>query len=365
MEQLAGVIGTLIIFGLIISLHEFGHYMVAKMSGMAVQEYSLGFGPALWSRELRGTLYALRIIPLGGYVRIAGMEVGDEDHPNGYDKKPWGAKFLTIVAGAAMNFVLAFIVLIVLGMAVGYPIPHGPALVGGVQPNSPAAKAGLEPGDRFLTINGTNVADTEQAFSLIHNNSKASAIAFTIEHQGTRRTLTIPTTELQTAELDNHLRFHLSTYQGIGVAITTPLQKIGAWESVKQGVLNVYDKTVMVLASLISLFAGSVPVSGMAGPPRIINMSYDVSRHAINSAEGMAQFLMLIAFLSINIGFVNLLPIPALDGGHLLVLCIEGIRRKPFDRQKEAMVHMIGMLVLLGLILLISLNDVWQMMHPK
>ena len=361
MEHLIGVVGILIVFGLIISIHEFGHFILGKLSGMAVQEYSLGFGPALFSRTYHGTLYALRIIPLGGYVRIAGMEVEEEDHPDGYDKKPFLAKFLTILAGSAMNFVLAMAVLVVLGMAIGFPQGGDQAIVGAVQMDSPAARAGIMAGDLITQVGGVHVTDAEGAVKLIHTSH--APIAVTIERQGTPYQFSIMPKELQTAERKG---FHidLSTYQGIGVVLSSTVTKCGPLESVKIGFLNVIDKTMWVIASLVSMTQGKIPLNKFGGPVMVAHVVYDASKSALISAEGMANFLSLIAFLSINIGFVNLLPIPALDGSRLLILVIEGIRRKPFDRQKEAIVHLVGMALLLGLILLITLNDVITWIHP-
>jgi len=355
MEHLIGTVGILIVFGLIISLHEFGHFIVGKLSGMAVQEYSLGFGPALWSRTFRGTLYALRIIPLGGYVRIAGMEVEEEDHPDGFDKKPFPARFLTILAGSAMNFVLAMVVLIILGMAIGIPTEGNQAIIGAVQMDSPAAKAGILPGDRIIQVSGVAVDNAERAVKLIHTSHPP--IAVTVERQGMDYHYSIEPTQLQTAER-NGFTLKLSTYQGIGVVLTSTVQRRGPLESIELGVLNVYDKTMWIIASLVSMSSGHVPLSGIGGPVKVAQVVYNASKGALISSEGMANFLSLLAFLSINIGFVNLLPIPALDGSRLLILVIEGIRRKPFDRQKEALVHLVGMILLLGLILLITYHDI-------
>ena len=150
-----GVLGALLVFGAIIFFHELGHFIVAKISGMTVFEFSLGFGPALVSKTYHDTLYALRIFPLGGYVRIAGMEPDeDPDVPNGFNSKSFPAKFCTILAGVVMNGVLALLIFIVMGMAIGSPQPGNKTLVAGVELNSPAAKAGVKEEDIILAVNG-------------------------------------------------------------------------------------------------------------------------------------------------------------------------------------------------------------------
>lgn len=362
MAQLIGVLGTLLIFGAIVAIHEFGHFIVAKLSGMGVYEYSLGFGPALFKKEYHNTLYALRIIPLGGYVRIAGMEMGEDDAPNGYDKKPFFAKFATLIAGVVMNFVLALVVFIVMGITLGFSVPNDKPIIGGIMPKSPAAQAQLRDGDRIVSVDGTPVKTWEQSTKLIRGHK--GSMVLVMERAGVSRTVKITPKELTDYEVHG-LRLHPVKIHAIGISPSVTLQKTSPVDSIVIGGQNVLEKTQIVVASLVSIVMHDVPVGGIGGPLQVMSISYSASKDALVSPEKLAYVLSLFAFLSINIGFFNLLPIPALDGGRLLFLIIEGIRGKAMNKEKEAQIHAIGMAVLLLLILLVTIKDVFSLFGGK
>jgi regulator of sigma E protease len=352
MEQFTGGLGILLIFGAIIAIHEFGHFVSAKLSGMGVHEFSLGFGPALFKREYHGTLYAIRIIPLGGYVRIAGMEPGDEDAPNGYNTKPFFAKFITLAAGATMNFILAFVVIIVLGMAIGAMKPGNKVLIDGIIPNSPASRVDLRTGDELVSVAGVQPLNQDQARAIIGKSTQPVPI---VVRRGDRLLTVTPTPkQLLTPEPEVSLDIplvgkvpfilHMTTTHIIGVQLT---MSSGQWER-----LNLAD----------SLKVGTrTVVSQLSGPVGIMNLSYKATRTEHISHIWFSSTFTLMAMLSIFIGFFNLLPIPALDGGRIFFLIIEGIRRKPLAPEKEAKIHAIGMAVLLGLVLLVTIKDVWNL----
>ncbi|MHB9131363.1 MAG: M50 family metallopeptidase [Armatimonadota bacterium] len=356
--SLIGILGALIVFGGIIVFHEFGHFIIAKLSKMDVHEFSVGFGPALFKKKLGDTLYALRIIPLGGYVRIAGMESGEEDSPNGYDKKPFLAKFGTILAGATMNFVLAFIVMVILGLAIGYPLGSGPAVVGAVQESSPAFSAGIKPGDVIVEINGNKAVDAEHAPKLIRGST--SPVAIVLERQGQRHTMSVALKEMPSVEI-NGIHIKKVTYKGIGIVIEPPPQRVGALQAVSEGLRQVYHRIVFALANVVYIFSGQARFDEIGGPVKIISLAHDSAKDALGSSVAMGNFLSLFAMLSVLVGFFNLLPIPALDGSHLMFLTIEAIRGKPFNKEKQAMVHMIGMAILLGLIAIITFKDIYAL----
>lgn len=178
-----------------------------------------------------------------------------------------------------------------------------------------------------------------------------------IERDHARRTVKIVPKEMLDYKLHG-LRLRPIKYYGIGIMASVTLQRVGPLQSVVLGSQQVYDKTKLVLASIVSMITRDVSAKDISGPVAVMRISYDASKDALISREKMANFLSLFAFLSINIGFFNLLPIPALDGGRLLFLIAEKIYGKPFDRDKEAMVHMVGMALLLGLILLVTVKDI-------
>ncbi|HEY3379908.1 MAG TPA: M50 family metallopeptidase [Armatimonadota bacterium] len=372
MEQFTGGLGILLIFGAIIAIHEFGHFVSAKLSGMGVHEFSLGFGPALFKREYHGTLYAIRIIPLGGYVRIAGMEPGDEDAPNGYNTKPFFAKFITLAAGATMNFILAFVVIIVLGMAIGAMKPGNKVLIDGIIPNSPASRVDLRTGDELVSVAGVQPLNQDQARAIIGKSTQPVPI---VVRRGDRLLTVTPTPkQLLTPEPEVSLDIplvgkvpfilHMTTTHIIGVQLT---MSSGQWErlnladSLKVGTRTVVGTVVSAAGQFISVVSGRVPVSQLSGPVGIMNLSYKATRTEHISHIWFSSTFTLMAMLSIFIGFFNLLPIPALDGGRIFFLIIEGIRRKPLAPEKEAKIHAIGMAVLLGLVLLVTIKDVWNL----
>lgn len=359
MAQLTGFVGALLIFGAIIAIHEVGHFLAAKWSRMGVYEFSLGFGPALFKREYRGTLYALRIIPLGGYVRIAGMELGEDDVPDGYDKKSFFAKFATLTAGVAMNFVLALVVFIVMGMTIGYYHYNNQPVIGAIVEKLPASKAGLQPGDRIVSVNRQPVSTWNDAVKLIRGGGTTPARLVIRRQETTLPPITITPEMHETPEVSG-LRIHLIPTPQIGIAASGDFVRQNPLTSIRDGFLEVYDKTHLVVASLVSMIMRDIPPGQIGGPLQVLRMSYGVSKDALSSVNGLATFLSFLAFLSVNIGFMNILPIPALDGGRLAFLLVEGVRGKPLDKEKEAMIHTVGLMLLLGLIVLVTFKDAWQ-----
>jgi regulator of sigma E protease len=350
MENLIGTLGTLLVFGAIIVFHEFGHFIVAKRSGMLVHEFSVGFGPALFAKQVGPTLYALRLIPLGGYVRIAGMEPGeDENTPGGFNTRPFAARFATILAGATMNFVLAAVVLIILGLAVGFPTER--TVINGVIPNSPAAQAGIQKGDVIVEIEGTRNPNSGQVAQLIQESPPP--VDLVVQRDGREVAFTLTPRRLSQTQ---------RPVIGVEMAtISSDFHRLSPVASVKKGVVQVADFTWKTVQGLAMLFTGRASMDQVMGPVGIVSTTHAVAKTALLSAESMYRFLMLFAIISLNIGVVNLLPIPALDGSRLLFLIAEGIRGKPFDRQKEAIVHMVGMVLLLGMIVLITIREVGRL----
>lgn len=359
---IVGVLGIIVILGTIIFVHECGHFIVAKLSRMRVDEFAMGFGPALWSKKRGDTLYAIRAVPLGGYVRIAGMEPGEEQTPDGFFQKPFIPKFFTIAAGALMNFVLALVLMIVLGMAIGYPLKEGPAIIDGVQPKSPAATAGIKAGDMIVAIGDTQPITNASARDLIRQSD--GPIPLTLERQGQQRIVTVTPKIMETADIKG-ISIKRVQYRGIGIVISTIPQRVGVVRSIQEGWYTVGRQIQFAAANVLFIFSGQAKFSEVGGPVMVARASYDVSKDALTSSTAMAAFLGQFALFSVLIGFFNLLPIPALDGGRLFSLVVEeGYQRvsgKQFDRNKEAMVHMVGMVLLLALVLLITVKDVWQL----
>lgn len=332
---------SIFVFGLLIFFHELGHFIVAKSMGIKVNEFSLGFGPKIIGYSGKETAYNVRLFPLGGFVRMAGMEPGEQeaDDERGFNKRTVLQRMLVIIAGPLMNFFLAVILLALIFMLQG--IPAASTVIDRVIPDKPAALAGLLPGDKIIAVNDMPVKSWQQ-FSAFVNNHPGEKIILTVSRNGEKRNFSL---------------IILRDEQGqgkIGVLSKLVITRMSPLPAMVTGV----EYTVKV-AGLILNFIGKMIVqqepADLGGPVRIIS--------EINKAVqfGFFYLLQLAAFLSINLGLFNLFPIPALDGSRLLFLTWEGVRGKPVDPAKENFIHLIGFGLLLLLMVIITYNDVLQM----
>ncbi len=366
MISLSGVLGTVLVFGAIIFFHELGHFIVAKISGMGVYEFSLGFGPALLSKTYHDTQYAIRAMPLGGYVRIAGMEPDEDPNvANGFNTKPFIAKFATILAGVFMNMVLALVLFIVIGMAIGYPLPGHKTMIIGVMPDTPASHAGLQPGDTIVAIDGKADPSLDDTINSIRTGPVP--VQMTVERNGKKISCAIHQQQVATYERVWHGWLYKRTrYRGIGMmpdAVSGAWKRQGFVKSVVQGTYLVAERLQDAVAQFLSIIVGTIKVSELSGPVGIMHMTYDVSKDAFSSLHAFGNILGFIALISVFVGFFNLLPIPALDGSRLFFVVADGILSlfgKRIDPQKEAVVHMVGMIVLLSLVAIITIKDLGQ-----
>ncbi len=434
--QLLGILGIFLVLGIIIVVHEFGHFSVAKLSGMLVHEFSIGLGPLLAHVTRGGTQYSLRAVPFGGYVRIAGMELDDETRtPGDFHDKPFIAKFLTLLAGAGMNFVLAFVFFIIMGAVIGFPEPGNQVIIASVVPNQPADRAGLQSGDHLLTVAGHPIVNGDEVKPLL--GATKPPIPITVERQGVHLTVLVTPKPQQTIGKDIYIGrlaqtdpayiaglraddrvisvdgqdvsygrqldvlladtatpypvvvmrngttqtltisarltaavphresflYRAVPYYGIGIALdaqSDTWKRTSIGTAIVAGWQGVTGTIVDSVAQFASLATRRLPVKMMSGPAGIMQMSYKMSK-AATTRFGLLNLVNMIAMFSIAIGFFNLLPLPALDGSHLVFEVIEAVRRKPIDRKKQAVVHLVGLAVLLSLVLLISIKDITQM----
>jgi regulator of sigma E protease len=310
------ILVALLVLGVLIFVHELGHFIVAKLSGMPVDEFSLGFGPAIASRQWGETRYSLRILPLGGYNKIAGMEPND-DRPNGFTHKPLAARIGVILAGSLSNLVFAVLIFVILFSVMGTPTASNANLIGDIMPKSPAEHAGLQPGDRISMIDGRQTSTWDDVASNIHSKG-TSPVTLLIERQGQDFSLVI------TPEYDPSSKISL-----IGIVPTTVWLKQGIIPGMKSGLQESYDWSAQIVKTL-----------------------GDTAR------EGLRYLLILTGILGINLAIVNLLPIPALDGSRLVFLLLEGARGKPINPEKENIIHLVGFAVLMCLVLIITYNDI-------
>ncbi|MGF0040457.1 RIP metalloprotease RseP [Peptoniphilaceae bacterium SGI.131] len=322
----------LIMFMVIITLHELGHFIGAKASNIKVNEFSIGMGPAVLKKQKGETQYSLRALPIGGYVSMEGEDEESSDKRSFGNASPL-ARFITIFAGPFMNFVLAFVILLfVIGnRGVAKPV------IGSFSENSPAQKAGMQVNDRIVKIDDEKINTFMDASRLI-SSSKGKELLVTYERNGVENTVKIKPVEMEGAYI---------------IGFAPYISK--SFSDVIAGAFNtcVYF-TRLIWDSLKGLISGAFGLKDLSGPIGIIgNMGAYIE-------GGVYSLLNFAALISVNLGFFNLLPIPALDGSKLLFIIIEAIRRKPLNKKFEGYITAAGFILLLGLMLIVSIKDIFS-----
>jgi regulator of sigma E protease len=335
------VVGVGGMFLLLIAPHEAGHFLFAKLFKVRVIEFSIGAGTKLWSVTRGGTLYAIRLLPILGYVRMGGMEAGDFNDANGFHSKPAFQRILILVGGPAANFLVAMLLITTFGLT---QLNSDPGKVLNVLPGSPAAAAGLHQGDSIRGVNGKAfnspglILQEEQAApgaTLILSGVHANGSPFTY--------VVTPKCDAQGAHCQ------------IGVGI--PRQLMNVQTAVSDGVTFPFVAVGGIVSGLWSLITGKVP-GGLLGPEGLTGPIGIADVAAQSVSQGPPTYIFLVALLSVALGFTNLLPLLALDGGRIVVVVIEWLRRRPFDRTSELNFQRWGLVALLGLAAVISFLDI-------
>ena len=338
------VLLAIVMLGIIVTVHEFGHYCVGRLCGIGIVEFSVGFGPRLLGWERKGIQYSLRAIPLGGYCAFLGEDENHSD-PHAMNNQPVWKRFLTVVAGPVMNFVLAFVVCAI--MLQGYFIAETYPIVDEVMAGMPAAESGLQAGDRILEVNGVALtndsAGVRQLINTIQAGDLSQPIDLVVERDGQRLSYNM-TAVPQTDEEGKTVRYQI----GIVFASRT----YNFIESIREAGSYMAETTAMMLDTLKNLIFKGEGLENTAGTVGVIAIVAQRAR------EGMYMVLWLMYIISLNLGIMNLLPIPALDGGRLLFLIVEAIRRKPIPREKEGAVHAVGMALIFGLFIVLTYHDI-------
>jgi len=345
------IIAFVIVLGVLIFFHELGHFLVARLFGVGVEKFSLGFGPKLFGKTIGGTDYRISAIPLGGYVKMVGEEPGGEidpaDVPRSFTHKKIYQKMLIVAAGPLFNLVLAVIVFFVLSLFVGvYDLKP---TFGEVSPGSPAALQGAEKGDLVLAINGQPVGSWSEMAEMI-SGSGGRTLRFTLERGDSVRDIDI-TPKLDASE--NLFGEEVERYM-IGVANGGDyfVQKIGFLQSFTESISQTYFWTELTVVSLVKLVQGKLSAKNLGGPIMIAQTAGQQAR------EGLESFLAFIAILSINLGIINFIPVPVLDGGHLLFFAIEAVIRRPLNTRMREVAQQIGIFILVFLMIYVFYNDI-------
>lgn len=332
------VIIAIIVFGVIIAIHEFGHFIVAKLCNIRVNEFAIGMGPALIKRRKGETLYALRAIPIGGYVKMEGEDESSDDD-RAFNKKPVYQRMLVVVAGAVMNILLGFIIILIATlMSDGIST----TVIASFNENATSHESGLKVDDKILKINGRRMfVDADIVYELLNDEDGITQIL--VERNGEK------------VNLDN-VKFDIEKNEDGTQSINFDFMVYGQKKTFTNVVKFTADKTVstarIIWLTLTDLLKGKYGINDLSGPIGVVD--------AIGQASsmGLLQLLALASFITINVGIFNLLPIPALDGGRIVFLIIEGIRRRPIKPEYEGYVHFIGLALLLLLMVIVSISDV-------
>ncbi len=337
------IIIAIIVFGLLILVHELGHFLTAKAVGMKVQEFAIGFGPAILKFQKGETLYGIRAFPLGGYVRVLGEEGKETDLEGSYQSKSVLQRFIFVFSGALMNFVLAILLFMIVFVGFGVPVSDV-AQIGAVSRDSVAEAAGFMPGDVVLEVDGTKVDTWNQLVQKI-SASPDQQLYFKVSRNG-------EIINLQATPL-----YDEQTERGM-IGISQPIRSLGFVAAIKESLYQTFFFATQIVNSLRMLISGEASSNDLAGPVGIVVMVGEAARF------GMSSLLSFTALLSVNLGVLNLLPIPALDGSRLVFILIEAVRGKPVDPEKEGLVHIIGFGLLLMLMVFILYKDIVNFILP-
>ncbi len=336
----------ILILGVIILIHEGGHFFFAKRMGVYVYEFSIGMGPKIWSHKSKKdeTVYSLRLIPIGGFCSLAGEDVEDDKsvpkEKKLQAKKPW-QRFLIMFFGPGFNFISAILILFCIGLFWG--APNMEPILSEVESNSRAYEAGLRSGDKVLEINGQKVKTQDDISLYIAVDKHKKPTTFKIQRDNQTKTIQVTPEKITESDESNTYRYGITMEAkreyGFVPAVEYTVTKTGS-------LFKQMAKTVEYLVT------GSVGVNQLSGPVGIYSIVGEQSK------GGLVNILYLIAFLSINVGFINLLPIPAFDGGHILFIIIEKVKGSPVKPETENMIHNIGLFFLLALMLYITFQDI-------
>lgn len=350
------IVSFIIVLGVLVFIHEFGHYITAKKSGIMVSEFALGFGPKLIYKKIGETLYSIRAIPLGGFCNMVGEFPADESMPEKerkvyekakkegrlFNQKSAVKRLAVILMGPVMNFMLAALIFILAFAVFGVPTStNDQAILGEVIPEQPAAEAGLQANDRILAINGQEIDKWQQMAELIRAN-KAKEI--TIRYQRADKIDEVKVTPIESEE---------SGYGVIGIYPQLIRESVSLTDAFTMGIQQTYQVIKMTILGFAQIFReGSTEDIG--GPIMIASIIGQAAR------VGILNVLNWTAIISINLGIINLLPFPALDGGRIFFIIVELIRGKAVDPRKESYIHMIGFAILILLMIFIIYNDVMR-----
>lgn len=347
--MIISILAVLFTFGLVIFLHELGHFVVCRLTGIRVEAFSFGFGKELWGRTSGPTRYSIRLVPLGGYVKPAGESLDElSGDPAEYFAKPWYTRFAVVLAGPVMNYLLAFVLFSGVILLMGEPRPSAAPVIGDLTQGYPAEIAGLKAGDRIVEVDGQPVPGWKEMSAAIYTKVEQE-ISVTYERAGEKASVTLKTRKAADAGGSRGV---------IGISPGVEYARVPLLKGLAMGAHQCWYWTAFTVKTLASnIHKREKP--DLAGPIGIVNI---VSKAA---HTGVADFFFLIGLISVAVGFFNLLPIPLLDGGWMLLYLYEGISRRKLTGDMMKYVNAAGMVMLLSILLFATYNDVMRIVTSR
>lgn len=344
----------LVLSGLIF-FHEFGHFTVARFFGIRVLKFSIGFGPKIWGIIRNGTDYCISAIPLGGFVKMLGEqpneEIAPQDKPYSFSHRPVYQRALVVAAGPFANFLLAQLIFFLIFISYGNPLlmPE----IGSVKPSSPAQKAGIKQGDIFLFVNGKETKTWEDVSRTIRA-SNGKPLTLTIKRGKKRLTVMI---KPETSTLKNIFGEEIKVpIIGVTAKGTLEIEKVSPLKAFTLSIQRTWELTKLTGEGFVKIIQRVVPLSTLGGPIMIAQMAGQ------QAEQGMLNLFYFMALLSINLGLLNLLPVPVLDGGHLFFYALEVVIGRPLTPRQIQVAQQIGLLLLGSLMLLVFYNDIARLL---
>ncbi|MEA2083578.1 MAG: RIP metalloprotease RseP [Thermodesulfobacteriota bacterium] len=351
-------ISFIIVLGLLIFVHEFGHFIIAKLFHVKVLKFSLGFGPKVIGKQLGETEYIISAFPLGGYVKMTGENIAEKvdpaDESRSFANKPVWQRALIVLGGPVFNLFFAFILYSQIFMITGLPQVVPGTRIGPVATDSPAGEAGLKENDIILSVDGEDTIEWEDLSRLIRK-SNGNSIVLNVRREGEIFEIT---GEPKVEDVKNLFGEVVDTKPLLGIAPAMEYEKVSFCRAIVVGAEHTYGMIYLTVIGIVKLIQRVIPASELGGPILIAKMAGQ------QMESGWINFEYFLALISVNLGIINLFPIPVLDGGHLVFLSLEAIRRRPLSREMQEKCVSVGLILLITLMTFVFYNDITRYVVP-
>ena len=341
---------AILILGVLIIVHELGHYTVGKLLKFRITDFGIGFGPKLFSWGKKETKYSIRALPLGGFVAFAGEDEDAPDDPRAMNNMPWYKRLLVLFAGAGFNIIFALLTCFIVICMMGKQLPA--PVISSVAEDAPVQQQALQRGDIVTAVDGVDVGSYNEFKAQLdkHVAAEQTSVTLTVSRDG--QSVQVPAVLYESTDEAGNKVFKL------GVTITYNTVPIPVGEAAKETFSTSWELTKEMFRFLGRLFTGNASIQDVSGPISTIGIMSDQISIGVDSAGAQGAFLMILQLcwiIGMNLAIFNLLPIPALDGGRMVFVIIEAIRRKPINRELEAKIHAIGFMLLIGLVIVLEI----------